>query len=78
MRVSLIFTDIEVPLILRLLWLQYKNLIINFDSMTICWQNLSLIFTDDMNDWLDLNSLSSGLPTDLSFITLRAPHSIPV
>ncbi len=62
-RDSLTSANIEVPLILGLPWLQHHNLILNFDPMTIQWQDSSSTVTDSMEAPLDLGSLTQ-IPVD--------------
>ncbi len=51
--------NIEVPLILGLLWLLHHNPILNFDPMTIQWRDSSSTVTDSIEEPLDLGSLIS-------------------
>ncbi len=56
-RDPLTSAKIEVPLILGLSWLLHHNLILNFDAMTIQWQDSSSTVTDSIEELLDIGSL---------------------
>ncbi len=56
-RDPLTSTNIEVPLILGPPWLLHHNPILNFDPMTIQWQDASSTVTDSIEEPLDLVSL---------------------
>ena len=55
-RDPLTSANIEVPHILGLPWLLHLNLILNFDPMTIHWQDSSSTVTDSIEEPLDLES----------------------
>ncbi len=62
-RERLTSVNIEVPLILSLLWLHHHNSILNFDLMTIQWRDYSSTVTDSMEGPLELGSLTQ-IPAD--------------
>ncbi len=61
---------IEVSLILGLPWLLHHNPILNFDPMTIQWQDSSSIVTDSIEKPLDLGSLIS-IPADFQVMQMQ-------
>ncbi len=62
--------NIEIPLIFGLPWLQHYNPILNFDSMTIQWQDSSSTVTDKIEEPLDLGSLTQ-IPTDFQVMQVQ-------
>ncbi len=53
LRVLLIFANIEMSPILRLFQLQSHNFILNFNSITIHWQDFSSIVNNNLDSLLD-------------------------
>ncbi len=70
-----VFADIEMLIILVLLWLQCYHLFLIFDFITIKKQDSSFIVTDCMNDSLDFNfmfwTLKNFLGIQLQLKTLK-------
>ena len=69
-RDPLTSAKIEVPLILGLPWLLHHNPILNFNPMTIQWQDSSSTVTDSIEEPLDLGSLIQ-IPADFQVMQVQ-------
>ncbi len=69
-RDPLISANIKAPLILGLLWLLHHNSILNFDPMTIRWQDFSSTVTDSIKEPLDLESIIQ-IPADFQVMQVQ-------
>ncbi len=69
-RDSLTSANIELPLILSLLWLQHHNPILNFDPITIHWQDSNSSVTGSIEELLDLGFLTQ-IPTDFQVMQVQ-------
>ena len=69
-RDPLTSTNIKVPIIFCLLWLQHHNPILNFDPMTIQWRDSSSTVPDSIEEPLDLGLLTQ-IPTDFQVMYMQ-------